>query len=434
MQASAKSWKNEAPHARCAMYRLRYGTVRMSHTCNNEPLQQQRRSHYKVNKPSIIMNKDASSRLLQLPDTLLALILEYGTFSERKKVFNTCQALRRRFADIQALIFTAKVISTRELCLFQRCFAFSTTNLTELDLSSHCTDEFLHSLAYYGTINGMRIRPTSLLPPTALLPNLQSISMVNSQQVTDEGLESLSKGAARAQNLRSIDITYCHQTTYAGTFCLRDALSNLQLLRRIPDWMVGSFETPFENDGLHNYYADGTFCFERSVQSKGFVVQVQEWDTDDPDFCFDKLQYINFEKPPGWPEWMTFCYRPGVSLLRLPDNQVLAGQCVHGLRPSYFYPRRDHAQVVPEPQTTRFFDGNDVLLPQDSDEDERRRYLVSRMRVFPLPSLMPPKELVEQNRAFCKKIKEQWNGPPGSLADAEAFLHDALSRPTSNMV
>lgn len=362
--------------------------------------------------------------LENLPDAMLALILAYLTFSDRQRlVLSTCRALRSRFTDLHLLVCTATVTSMTETELFQERFAGAMTNLIQLDLERHCTDAFLHSLYYCGGGGESAV--------VNILPNLRSISMVASQ-VTDKGLLSLCQGTDRAKNLHSIDITYCHNTTYQGTFVVRDALPNLRLLRRQPAWLDGCYETPFDDDGLHVYYADGSFEFERRVQCRGFVVSWNKWTNDDPYFVFDKLQYADFVPPRGWPVWTRFCYRPGVSLLKLTDcEEVLVGQCTHGLRPPRNFPRYEHAQVIDEPKRTRFFDRDGALLPATEDPDpatvRQRHILVSRMRSFPLISLMPPKELVEQNRCFCREMKAYWDQQPWSPVDAEDFLHQTLS-------
>ena len=39
-------------------------------------------------------------------------------------------------------------------------------------------------------------------------------------------------------------------------------------------------------------------------------------------------------------------------------------------------------------------------------ETEQRHYMVSRMRIHPLPTLMPPTDLVERNRAFQRELAD----------------------------
>jgi hypothetical protein len=150
-----------------------------------------------------------------------------------------------------------------------------------------------------------------------LLPHLKKLSLVGSLAVTDKGLEFLSRRGGHHNTattstptnnnendlLQEIDITFCRNTTYAGTFVLRERLTNLQVLRRIPKWLEGQFHTPFGEDEVHTYWPDGTFTFNRNSQSNGFVCDVFLWDGYVSDFVGEKLQYNNFAAPLGWPEW-----------------------------------------------------------------------------------------------------------------------------------
>mmetsp|Transcript_2466 Transcript_2466/g.3878 ORF Transcript_2466/g.3878 Transcript_2466/m.3878 type:complete len:540 (-) Transcript_2466:927-2546(-) len=226
------------------------------------------------------------------------------------------------------------------------------THLVTLDLRHYATDAFLVLIS--GT-NPITLTSTSCSSDnsTELLPNLQTISMIQSHQITDQGLYHLSLGSYRAQHLQYIDITLCRNTTYAGTFPLRDNLTHLKVLRRQPKWLDGIFLTPFgkpplnptedepEEEDLyydvhqadriekHIYYADGTFQFERETQSAGFVADLFDIPNEKDNgtaskqqelhHLGDKLQYNNFDVQPGWPDWSRYYYRPGVALVRLPD-------------------------------------------------------------------------------------------------------------------
>lgn len=202
--------------------------------------------------------------------------------------------------------------------------------------------------------------------------------------------------------------------------------------------MDGSFETPFENDGLHTYYCDGTFVFQREQQSCGYVIQVRQWSEADPFFVHDKLQYSNFTVPDGWPLWAQYCYRPGVSLLRLDDQEALVAQSLRGLRPPQQYPQRVHAALLPRAKMSVYFDQNGTLLPNASSTDLRnndaatnndfslrQHYMVSRMRIFPLTQLMPPPELVQRNRVFCDTMMQQLNM---QILQSEPIAEDSLHR------
>ena len=143
-----------------------------------------------------------------------------------------------------------------------------------------------------------------------LFPNMQSLRLRSCDMVSDFGLDCISRSVAAVDALQVVDITFCHQTTYGGTFCLRDRVNNLKILRRQPEWLDGRFETPFgaasasasANGGhssggeIHTYYCDGAFQFNRDSQSNGFVTVLFPWDDD---FLGDKLQYNNFRTPLG---------------------------------------------------------------------------------------------------------------------------------------
>lgn len=185
------------------------------------------------------------------------------------------------------------------------------------------------------------------------------------------------------------------------------------------------------------------------------------------DFVCQKLQYNNFEPSPGWPRSARYCYRPGVSLLRIRSNSpfdddgetadVLEGYCLHGLLPPPDYPKPEHVKCFQNPKSWRCYsrDGtglmaNEGVQPDDDDEDEdrgteaRRRqvllreyrrimnrhcrhYVVSRVPVLPLPSLMPPSNLVEWNRDFCARMESHFSGDSLLSGMREAELHEYLA-------
>jgi len=228
-------------------------------------------------------------------------------------------------------------------------------NLTFLDMQHFCTNEFMYHMMDNNN-----------------LPRLKTLKCRRSLPVTDLGLEYLSRSSCR-DTLQVVDITYCRNTTYQGTFPLRKRLTSLRLLRRQPEWLDGHFLTPFGGGGkaeaddddddleiinnnndddddhkrqIHTYYPDGTFSFSRYHQLNGFVCDLYEYpdDGDDSspsttststststssagggsrcsaDLVFDKLQYNNFRGKAGWPQWFRYCYRPGITLLYLPST------------------------------------------------------------------------------------------------------------------
>lgn len=159
-------------------------------------------------------------------------------------------------------------------------------------------------------------------PYSPLLPQLQELVFARSPELTDRGLAALTaafrppSGADgnrihgkespvkwRAPlNLRSVDLTFCPGVSYCATIELRDAharalatnqatgfvraenASGLDYsleVRRLPPWLVGTFETPFTSGGTsggsaareeHTYFADGSFEFSRRPgQGMGYV-------------------------------------------------------------------------------------------------------------------------------------------------------------------
>ena len=348
------------------------------------------------------MNDEAV--LINLPDGILSSIFDFLNLVDCQRWSTTCRALRARGDAWRALLQTVQIASRPEATVLGHVYIAHMTQLVHLNLANYATDEIL-----------LRIAGSSELQ------HLRSLSMVGSLGISDRGLEHLSTGRSFAECIQSIDITYCHNTTYAATFSLRDNFHNLRLLRRQPVWMDGSFETPFQNDGLHTYYADGSFQFEREQQSSGYVMHVEPWNDEVNPYCvFDKLQYSNSDLPNFLPPWARFFYRPGVSLLRITETEVLVGQTLRGLRPPRDYPRPEQVSLLPQPKMSVHLNRQGDVA---ADDDPDRHYLISRMRVFPLSSIMPPPELVEKNRVFCRQLKVQ-EGTFG--AATEDLLHLSL--------
>ena len=91
----------------------------------------------------------------------------------------------------------------------------------------------------------------SVMVVDGFFPALTTICMRRSVYLTDKGLLHLSnhtsdnESTAGESTIREIDITYCRNTSYQGTFVLRDKLPNLGLLQQQPAWFDGNFYTPF---------------------------------------------------------------------------------------------------------------------------------------------------------------------------------------------
>lgn len=366
-----------------------------------------------------------------LPEHMLEHVVSFLTWTEqcrlsgvcrRSRAFQAAWEQRQRSVTIPSRNFQdARLVGNVAFPL--HVYRNLSVHLQRLDLTCHATDVFWNIVAQ-----------------EQLFPCLKHVSMVGSSYLTDRGLEHLSRHVSsvastnekdnaatggRGDGIESIDISFCRKTTYAGTFPLRDAFAHsLRLLRRQPEWLDGNFFTPFqeaEDDqaDIHTYYADGTFSFNRPNQSNGFVMELQVWN-DDATFLGDKLQYTNFVPPQHWPSWILHSYRPGVSLLKLPiddDNEtavertVLVGQQLGSMRPPRVFDlMQQYAASIPV-GTSRYFtrQGDPVDEPPQRDAGTttttRHGMMISKMRVEPLSTLMPPDDLVRECRATCESIQ-----------------------------
>merc|ERR1719221_2232670 len=91
----------------------------------------------------------------------------------------------------------------------------------------------------------------------------------------------------------------------------------LKCVRRVPVWMTGHVQTPFLSENgsfeVHTYWADGSFRFSRSIQSRGFIKDVKD---DGIGAARTSLQYLNFDSEGAWPPWVDLCHRVGVAVRR----------------------------------------------------------------------------------------------------------------------
>ena len=325
-----------------------------------------------------------------LPDTLIGTALDWLPLNERRSFLSTSKSLwskRSAYeASIRSLLLSRSPPST---------VLDGFVNLYSLDLGACACDELLNRMS-----------------SESALPHLVHLAMVRSLQVTDRGLAKLVENPTRCRTLETIDITYCRRTTYGGTLTLRDKLKALRLLRRQPEWMDGHFETPFENDHLHTYWADGTFRYEREIFSSGFVSDLFEWDESSPNHVGNALQYDTLDEAssPGffkaWPERWQWAYRPGVSVLHLPgERAVLVAQRVGGIFPPKEQPQLRHKQSVPLGQSVYLDQQGRVL--DSSSRPLYRHTMISHIPVRPLETFMPPLELVERNRRVVERLRQQ---------------------------
>jgi len=246
----------------------------------------------------------------------------------------------------------------------------------------------------------------SLARLRGLLPRLSTLVCVECPLLTDDGLGSLASDPIRC-TLRSIDLTFSEGTSYGATIVLRRALPGLELIRRQPASFDGCFLTPFGEGRveIHTYYADGSFKFSRTQQSKGYVRFLKKKPNED--FFYDSLQYSDFRGVMGWPPWAQFFYRPGVALKFATSmdgssaRNVLVAQLLSGIRaPEAWPPVAD--DKVPLGQSVYIREDGEVLLSQAPGEaaEHGAAAMVSRMEVQQLESLMPPASLVDEIEAF----------------------------------
>ena len=358
-----------------------------------------------------------------LHDGLLDHIVSYITFSERCKFLGLSKSLWDAKGAMDRRMRTL-TLQPHEGHIFL-CQPFQAAE--RLRRIFHSMSDTMESLILDECINDGFIMVAML--QLGLFPNLQSLRIRSCDGVTDVGLDALSRSTSAA-SLRYIDISFCINTSYKGTFCLRDRLPNLEVLRRQPEWLDGQFETPFagavDEVEVHVYYADGSFSFNRQSESNGFVCQLYKWDED---FLGDKLQYNNFSLPEGWPPWAQCCFRPGVCLLQLHTDEspssrtVLVGQYSQGLRPPQNRILMELAKESVPIGESRYFDAitHDIL-----PEARHNSIMISRMRILPLTQLMPPHTLVEACRDTCALV-DRWD--PEFLTIREAYLHQVLSDP-----
>lgn len=311
-----------------------------------------------------------------------------------------------------------------------------------LDLTWHAEDALLQGLA-------------------RCLPMLECLGCARSPRLTDKGIESLAAdGSGARAALREVDLTFCGGTTYGVTIGLRHALPGLRLIRRQPAWLQGRFLTPFGGPGqkveTHTYYADGSFDFSRSRQSRGYIRWLRESEPDG--FLYDSMQYCNFDGVRSWPPWGRFLYRPGVatravkhdpscvthrdpestatsSLAGATMQPVLVAQSLVGMRAPTLWPDVPDAQVPLSGTLLLRADG--TCLPSDAQLDEASQdgavAMISRMEVQPLETPMPPDSLVaeieafEQERAaFEAEICNTYHEGSAMLATLEEQLHRTL--------
>lgn len=390
-----------------------------------------------------------------LPMTVLVEITGYLSLFDTRRLLMTCRTLHSAAAEIESKLEVVVITATTSqaevsaLLPIYNCFRDSIvggevlrdanflylslwknlTKLVHLDLGERASDHLFGILKHAA-------------------PALRHLSMVGSEAVTSEGFSDLGNALAAQmpeQAMRYVDITFCPNISYEVTMELRQQskLHPDAIIRRQPVWMDGRFETPFQNDGVHTYWADGSFVYERSPPSIGYVKSYLRRSNNDANHdrnflnnhhVATKLQFSNFDPPQGWPRWARFLYRPGVSLLHLPnekdenDRKLLVAQSMKGMLPPRRWPKPEHSSL--QVGVTKYFSSAGRML---KEEDERAiaAVMVTPMRVRALPpgGLMPPAEVLDRNRNFMRdKFASLSTGeiPFANEKSGERALHEML--------
>lgn len=257
---------------------------------------------------------------------------------------------------------------------------------------------------------------------------LENLVLASSPQLTDQAMEMLAAhiSAGNGRRLQEIDLTFCNSITFGACISLRHAAGGRVHIRRLPDWHCGRFHTPWGE--VHTYYADGSFEFDRSTQSAGYVRWCRRVSSPraaapasmspsrtlcDTRHVNNSLQYVDFSPPPPWPNEVRFIYRPGVALLPLAQRsggsptdhrRVLVVQDMR----SVAAPARIPPVLIRDidPGTRHYALPNGVLADASLDEYEAQRqgyhYRISCMEVEPLTreEMQAPASLVARIERF----------------------------------
>jgi hypothetical protein len=323
----------------------------------------------------------------------LDILLEYSTLEDERHFVNTCRWTKYILSPSLTQNRRRLLVNngaTIRLLLRHPILAEQMMNLHYLNLGSHATDELLVAMH-------------------SCMPMLQILSMVGSG-VTGAGFITFGSDPSRCRRLELLDITLCTRVSYSVTLVLRRVLLHPKLvIRRIPRWMEGHFETPFENDGIHTYWADSTFSFDRKHCNCGWVEDLWDWRAhNEPDakvrWHGNRLRFVT-----GHPDLNValYLYTPGVTLIPVSDDR-------HGFneQPNTIVVAQSHRQMEPPHPSSDLYHSNSVLPMGESKyfhcdmleprvkyvETERHNanVMVTCMARKNLEQLMPPACIVQQ--------------------------------------
>lgn len=389
-----------------------------------------------------------------LPDILLANVMDFINTEEAYIILGICMTPERQ-QDLSALRSYWQRIPWNTGVdykfaneLWKNHVVSRFCGIHTLDLGSCASDEMMVIMAELDEKSNNNM----------YLPLLKTIRMQHSSELlTDSGLLTLAQGKQRRKHLTHIDITWCNKTTYRASLRLRDQLPNLQVLRRIPEWMEGSLTTDCEGDGEDVYYADGSFRFQRNALSKGFVHKLVMWDhpVETPGHVAQVGRTLQFIDPGTFLEDsfglaahesldLARFYRPGASLLRLDSAYntedgyptLLVVQAPRGTFPpsGQFF-----REVVPTLNLHELLTGvslyidrhNGTKVRTERPEGRHNFLSVRRVRKAPLVRSMPPPDLIQEIRAWFEY--EDRFSRTGLIVDmsdeeAERFVHGSVAR------
>ena len=192
-------------------------------------------------------------------------------------------------------------------------------------------------------------------------------------------------------SLQELHLIHCPMVSYTAVLCLRTSCPRLRLIRRLPVWACGTFETPWGEE--HTYWPCGAFSFRRAIQSTGFVAQLRARKGGGylQEYLENRLAFVDIE-----PEDAVINGRIGVCLRSMRDgsnSNVLVWQDreVPEPRPRlgpHVPPQLTSGHGLPAPGQLVHFDNFIVstMVVRTHQESE---------------DAAPPSELDSQLRAFC---------------------------------
>mmetsp|Transcript_34618 Transcript_34618/g.108716 ORF Transcript_34618/g.108716 Transcript_34618/m.108716 type:complete len:259 (+) Transcript_34618:81-857(+) len=210
--------------------------------------------------------------LLDLSPDLLALLLAHCTHTDWAHCACTCAALRSAVGD------------QRECCL----------SATELSLGK-LPLLLCPSLRQLSSLRELRLRWVPIgdahLSAVAGLPQLSLLDLTGAARVTNNGVRLVLAGCPAIEELH---LTFCECVGYVVVLEAMRRCPRLRLLRRQPEWMDGTFLTPWGEE--HTYYADGSFQFSRASESRGWVCQCRPLPSAaSSDVVEDRLLYTDID-------------------------------------------------------------------------------------------------------------------------------------------